>query len=53
MPEDRSTWLARHVDPDTAADVELLLGGVMLPLTGPIRANLDGTVDSDFGTGIV
>jgi sulfate adenylyltransferase len=53
VPEDRSTWLARHVDPDTVADVELLLGGIMLPLTGPIRTNPDGTVDSDFGTGIV
>ena len=53
MPEDRSTWPERHLDPDTVADVQLLLDGVMLPLTGRIRINPDGTVDSDFGTGIV
>ena len=53
MPEDRSTWPERHLDPDTVADVQLLLDGVMLPPTGRIRTNPDGTVDSDFGTGIV
>jgi pimeloyl-ACP methyl ester carboxylesterase len=50
MPEDRSAWPVRHVDADT---VEILLSGVALPLTGPIRPHSDGRADSDFGTGLV
>jgi sulfate adenylyltransferase len=53
VPEDRSAWPVRHVDADTVADIELLLSGVTLPLTGPIRPDLDGRVDSDFGAGLV
>jgi sulfate adenylyltransferase len=53
VPEDRSAWPVRHVDADTVADVELLLSGVTLPLTGPIRPDSGGRVDSDFGTGLV
>jgi sulfate adenylyltransferase len=53
VPEDRSAWPVRHVDADTVADIELLLSGVTLPLTGPIRPDSDGRVDSDFGAGLV
>ncbi|MGI8882413.1 MAG: adenylyl-sulfate kinase, partial [Jatrophihabitans sp.] len=37
MSDDPSTWQVHQLDADTAADIALLLSGIRLPLTGPIR----------------